>query len=132
MRINIFLNKKFLKDKYIKEAFDDYFKRCSKVVNIRALTSLDENLLLDSTSYNINVSTIGKYINSIELSNIINSCSLNRFKNINIIFSYNGNCTRNNICFSNINILHTGFLYVMVMEQIYRSYKIINNEPYHK
>ncbi len=133
MNINLFLNKKFLKDKYIKEAFNDYIKRCSKFVTIKILDFLNESLLLESTSYNINVSTSGKYIDSIELSNIINSCSLNRFKNINIIFSCDKKeFMKNSICFFNIDISHTGFLYVMVMEQIYRGYKIINNEPYHK
>lgn len=132
MNINVFLNKRFLKDKHIKEAFDDYLKRCSKFVNIKVLTIINEDLLLESTSYNINVSPLGEYIDSIELSNIINYCSLNRFKNINILFSYDKGCVKKNICFFNIDICHTGFLYVMVMEQIYRGYKIINNEPYHK
>ncbi len=133
MNINLFVNKKFLKDKYVKEAFDDYTKRCSKFVTIKILDVLNESLLSESTSYNINVSTSGKYIDSIELSNIINFCSLNRFKNINIIFSCDKEeFLKNSICFFNIDICHTGFLYVMVMEQIYRGYKIINNEPYHK
>lgn len=132
MKVNIFLNENFIKNKYIKENISDYKKRCSKFVIIKLLYKLDLSLFLKSTSYNINVSEKGRYVNSMSFSKIINDCSLNRFKNINIVFDYNLLDVKDDICFCNVDILSSGFLYVMVLEQVYRSYKIINNEPYHK
>lgn len=132
MKINIYVDKKYINKKNIKEAVEDYKKRCSKFVKVNLYYDLNEDLFLKSTSYNINVTTKGKYINSISFSNFINECLLNRIKDINIVFELNYKYIKNNICFSNVDIISSGFLYVMVLEQIYRSYKIINNEPYHK
>lgn len=132
MKVNIFLNEKFIKNRYIKESINDYKKRCSKFVIVNLLYKLDLDLFLERTSYNINVTETGRYVSSICFSGIINNCLLNRFKNINIVFDYKNLSFKDDICFCNIDILSSGFLYVMVLEQIYRSYKIINNEPYHK
>ena len=133
MKINIFVNSKYLNKKYIQEAIEDYKKRCSKFNKITFYNKFNEELLLKSTSYNINVTTEGKYINSIAFSNVINDCLLNRFKDFNVFFELeNKHDNVNNMCFYNVNIISSGFLYVMVLEQIYRSYKILNNEPYHK
>lgn len=132
MKVNIFLNEKFIKNRYIKESISDYKKRCSKFVIVNLLYKLDLDLFLESTSYNINVTEKGRYVDSISFSEIINNCSLNRFKNINVVFDYKNLNLKDDICFCNIDILSSGFLYVMVLEQVYRSYKIINNEPYHK
>lgn len=132
MKINIFVNRKFLNKKYVKEAIEDYKKRCSKFVKLNFLYKLDEDLISKSTSYNINATVSGNYIDSIAFSKIINTCSLNRIKDINIFFELDYKYVDQSICFFNVHIEDTGFLYVLILEQIYRSYKIINNEPYHK
>lgn len=132
MKVNLFLDKKYYKDADIKKALEDYRKRCSRFVDIKLFYKIDLKLFLDSTSYNINVTKNGELINSELFSKVISRCSLNRFKNLNILFENKDLKFNRDICFCNIDLLSTGFLYVMVVEQIYRSYKIINNEPYHK
>lgn len=129
MKINLFLDKRYLKNKNSLEGIMDYYKRCSRFVRIKLYYELDQNLIDSKDAYNINVSIKGKYIDSINFSNIIKSNSINRVKNLNILFD-EFNCY-NNICFVNFN-LDRDLLYLVVLEQIYRSYKIINNEPYHK
>lgn len=126
------MDKKYFKDNLIIEAMKDYMKRCSRFVEVNLFYKLNEKLLLHSSSFNINVNKYGDYLNSIEFSKIINNCLINRFKNINVLFENNDFKSNYDICFLNADIISTGFLYVMVIEQIYRSYKIINNHPYHK
>ncbi len=127
MKVNLFFNLS-VKDKDILKGINDYHKRIGKFTKVTLFNTIDEKLLLNN-SYNINVTTKGRYMSSLEFSNIISDNILNRVKNFNIVF--NKNTKYDNICFVNFDI-NEEYLYMMVLEQIYRSYKIINNEPYHK
>ena len=129
MRINLFLNKKDLRNSDLFPAIMDYFRRIDKFVKINIQYCLNSKLFDQSDSYNINVSIDGEYMDSIEFSNIIRFKSMDRIKNINIVFGTSN--LYHNICFVCFNV-DIDLLFLIVLEQIYRSYKIINNEPYHK
>ncbi len=130
MKVNLFLDCK-IKDKDILGAFDDYKRRCEKFTIVNVYYEINEKLILGEKNYNIIHSASGKYINSIEFSEILKKCSHDRFKNFNIIFDEKCLDGVNKICFVNEKFFGS-FLCVMVVEQIYRAYKIIKNEPYHK
>lgn len=130
MKVNLFLSER-IKDKDILEAFNDYKRRCEKFTRVNVYYELNEKLILGENNYNVVHSTSGKYLNSIEFSEIIKKCSLNRFKNFNVIFDENDFFHGEKICFVNEKFFGS-FFCVMVIEQIYRAYKIIKNEPYHK
>lgn len=129
MRINLFLNKKDLRNFDLFPAIMDYFRRIDKFVKINIYYCLNSKLFDQSDSYNINISIDGEYMDSIEFSNIIRFKSMDRIKNINIVFGTSN--LYHNICFVCFNV-DIDLLFLIVLEQIYRSYKIINNEPYHK
>lgn len=130
MKINFFLNDK-IKDRDILKLFDDYKKRCGRFISINLHYELCEKIVSDENSYNIYVSPSGKCIDSINFSKLVNECALNRVKNLNILFKDHSLKNIDKICFINEKI-DESFLYVMVMEQVYRAYKINNNETYHK
>jgi len=140
-----------IKDKNLKNLIDDYYKRISKYVNIQIIEIKDENEnydemkreskeienYLDNKNYNIALDRLGKNINSIEFSNLIDKTFIN-YSNITFIIggSLGLDKTILDKCnmilsFSSLTFPHQLFR-LMLLEQIYRSFKILNNERYHK
>lgn len=139
-----------VKEKYFLDAIAEYKKRLSKYTkleiielpdyNYDVLKTINEegkNILskINEKDFVITLEIHGKKVNSIELSNFID-------KNIskNIIFVIGGSyglsdtvLKRSNyaLSFSDLTFPHQLFR-VILLEQIYRSFKIINNESYHK
>jgi len=101
---------------------------------------LEENQLLkylDSKDLNIALDIKGKKFNSPLLAELIDK-AFNSFPRINfIIGSSNGlsskvkNLCQEQISFGDITMPH-GLFRVVLLEQIYRAFKINNNESYHK
>ena len=141
-----------IKEKYIKEGIDDYLKRLSKYSKVELIelddVSFDktktlkvegENILkkVNLKSFIITLEIDGKELNSIELSNLIDS-SINNYTDITFIIggSYGlddnvKNISNYKLSFSKMTFPHQLFRLVF-LEQLYRSFKIINNEQYHK
>ena len=140
-----------IKDKNLKNLIDDYYKRISKYVNVQIIEIKDENEnydemkreskeienYLDNKNYNIALDRLGKNINSIEFSNLIDKTFIN-YSNITFIIggSLGLDKTILDKCnmilsFSSLTFPHQLFR-LMLLEQIYRSVKILNNERYHK
>ena len=140
-----------IKDKNLKNLIDDYYKRISKSVNIQIIEIKDENEnydemkreskeienYLDNKNYNIALDRLGKNINSIEFSNLIDKTFIN-YSNITFIIggSLGLDKTILDKCnmilsFSSLTFPHQLFR-LMLLEQIYRLFKILNNERYHK
>lgn len=142
-----------IKESFYKEAIKEYEKRLSKYVNLKIievsdydLGSIEKNLekeqiqimkYIDSKDYVITLEIEGKELNSIELSNHIDKVQI---ENPNITWIIGGsNGLHQNIkkrsnyalSFSKLTFPHQLFR-VILLEQIYRSYKIKNNETYHK
>ena len=139
------------KDKNLKNLIDDYYKRISKYVNVQIIEIKDENEnydemkreskeienYLDNKNYNIALDRLGKDINSIEFSNLIDKTFIN-YSNITFIIggSLGLDKTILDKCnmilsFSSLTFPHQLFR-LMLLEQIYRAFKILNNERYHK
>lgn len=142
-----------IKEKYLKEAIDEYTKRIRKYTNIEIIEVKDEGLVeenkaismegfkiqkyLNQKDYIITMEIDGKEMTSIEFSEKINQILI---ENSNIVFIIGGsyglsqeikNQAKLHLSFSKMTFPHQLFR-VMLLEQIYRSYKIMNNESYHK
>lgn len=142
-----------IKEKYLKDAIEEYEKRLSKYTkleiielqdinndNINIILEKEKELILNKINekdYVITLEIEGKELSSVELSNKIDNIFLT---NSNIAFIIGGSYGLHNeikqrsnfkLSFSKLTFPHQLFR-VMLLEQIYRSYKILNNESYHK
>ena len=139
-----------IKETYFKDALKEYEKRLSKYTKLEIMElpdySYDEkkevveegkNILnkISEKDFVVTLEINGKNLSSEELSDFIN-------KNIsrNIIFVIGGSNGLSSsvldrsdyrLSFSKLTFPHQLFR-VILLEQIYRSFKIINNEAYHK
>ena len=142
-----------IKEDYLKEAIEEYKKRISKYTKIEIIELKDEGLVEEEKAKKIEAEKIDKYINekdyiiTLEIEgNEYNSLELaEKLRNIqiqysNIIFIIGGSYGLNesikeksklHLSFSKLTFPHQLFR-VLVLEQLYRSFKINNNEKYHK
>lgn len=142
-----------IKEKYLQEAIKEYQKRLTKYTKLEIIELKDEqdkNIKkalqhekeqikkhIKETDNIVILDIKGKQYTSEELSTFINK-EITYNNNITfIIGSSNGleeeiqNLTTKKISFSKLTFPHQLFR-VLLLEQIYRSFKIINNETYHK
>ena len=135
-----------LKEKYWKDAVDEYAKRMGKYHKIEIIELNDSNIKdeeklilnkLDEKDYNILLDINGNKLNSEQLADKIDKTFIT---NSNICFIIGGSSgvgeevrskVNYRLSFSNLTFPHQLFR-VMLLEQIYRCFKIINNETYHK
>lgn len=138
-----------IKEKFFIEAIEEYKKRLSKYTKIQIIEVNDEenntllkekeNILkvLNLKDYIITLEIEGTQLSSLELSNKINKTLE---INSNITFIIGGsqglhddikNLSKFKLSFSKLTFPHQLFR-IILLEQLYRSYKIINNETYHK
>ena len=137
-----------LKENYLINAVNDYFERINKYHKISILELKDSDNIFDEEkellkiiqndkSYKILLDINGEEVTSTKLSTLIND-KLTYFSSITfIIGSSNGvsenikNLMNQKISFGKITMPH-GLFRAVLLEQIYRSFKILNNESYHK
>ena len=141
-----------IKENYFKEAISEYKKRISKYTKLEIIeindyaldvkTTLkkegDEILkYLDNSHYNIVMDINGEQLDSVTLSKKINNIFINN-STINFIIggSYGIDERVKEKCnfrlsFSKLTFPHQLFR-IILLEQLYRSFKILNNEEYHK
>ena len=142
-----------VKENYLREAIQEYMKRLSKYTNIEIIEVKDEGLLekdkameqeadkikkhLSPKDYIITMEIEGKEMTSPELANKINDILI---ENSNLVFIIGGSYGLSNsikslaklhLSFSKMTFPHQLFR-LLLLGQIYRSYKILNNESYHK
>lgn len=139
-----------IKESFFKEAVLEYKKRLSKYTKLEIIEVMDEcngdilkkeaNSILKYISdkdYVITLEIEGKELSSIDLANKVNDTLIN---NSNIVFVIGGSLGLDNLVkersnyklsFSNLTFPHQLFR-IILLEQIYRSFKILNNESYHK
>ena len=148
-----------IKENYLKDAISEYSKRLSKFCNLNIIELSDEKLpskLNDSIineiknkectkmiqaikkdSYIICLDLKGKQFSSEEFSEKIDNIALNF--NSSITFIIGGTLGLNEeilslssekICFSKMTFPHQ-LIRVFLLEQLFRAFKISNNETYH-
>lgn len=142
-----------IKEQYWKEAIMEYQKRLSKYVKLSIIevNDCDENHIptvlekekellmrhIETKDYVIALAIEGNLLSSIELSTMIDSTFLSHS---NLTFVIGGsyglhqdikNRANYLLSFSKLTFPHQLFR-VLLLEQLYRSYKIKNNESYHK
>lgn len=137
-----------LKENYLVNSVNDYFERVNKYHKLSIIELKDSDNIIDEEkellkiiqndkSYKILLDIKGEEVSSIEFSTLIND-KLTHFSSITfIIGSSNGvsenikNFMNQKISFGKITMPH-GLFRAVLLEQIYRSFKILNNESYHK
>lgn len=135
-----------IKENYLKDAINDYQKRISKYHKIEIVELPDSNIdnekelikkNINSKDYIITMEIEGNMLSSIELSEKIDKIFIT---NPNITFIIGGstglhqeikNMSNYKLSFSKLTFPH-GLFRLILLEQIYRSFKILNNESYHK
>ncbi len=136
-----------IKEKYLNDLIDDYLKRISKYTKIEIIELKDNSIYqkeisnlkehINDNDYNIALDLRGIMLSSNDLALKIDHI---RSINSNITFIIGGSLgldeeIRNKadlvLSFSNLTFPH-GLFRGLLLEQIYRSFKIINNETYHK
>lgn len=149
-----------LKEKYLKQAIDEYSKRLSRYCKLEIIELNDEKtpdnasekeelMIKDKegkailsrvkdNAYVVAMDLKGKQLTSEELASFISDCGVRG--NSNIVFIIGGSLGLSEevikradykLCFSKMTFPHQLFR-VMLLEQVYRSFRINNNEPYHK
>ena len=136
-----------IKEDYLNKMIDDYQKRISKYHKLEIIELKDTNDLVEEASmikkhisnqdYVISLDIEGKEMDSVSLANHIND-TFNHYGTITFIIgsSYGLDKTIKEmsnlrLSFSKMTFPH-GLFRAILLEQIYRSYKILNNETYHK
>lgn len=139
-----------VKEQYLREAIKEYEKRISKYTKLEIIelpdynydvqkTMLEEgkNILskISEKDFVVTMEIGGKSLSSVELSKFIDK---NISRNITFVIGGSNGLSkdvldRSNyaLSFSKLTFPHQLFRTIL-LEQIYRSFKIINNESYHK
>jgi 23S rRNA (pseudouridine1915-N3)-methyltransferase len=143
-----------IKEKYFKDAIEEYLKRLSKYTKVEIIEleddpSDDEKISLNNekdkiiknikkNDYIITMEIDGTMLDSISLSKKIDNLLSQGNSDLTFIIgsSYGLHndvkvLSKMKLSFSKLTFPHQLFR-VLLLEQIYRSYKIMNNESYHK
>lgn len=149
-----------IKEKYFTMAIDEYAKRLSRYCKLKIVEVADErtpdgasealeNAIrqkeaerilknIKDTDFVITLEILGKQLDSVELSKKIEQLGVTGHSNL--VFVIGGSLGLHpsvsqradfKLSFSNMTFPHQ-LMRVILLEQIYRSFRIQNHEPYHK
>ena len=135
-----------LKEQYLKEGINDYYNRINKYHKIEIIELPDSNIdkekelilkNINTKDYIITLDIEGNNLSSKELADKLDKTFIT---NSNITFIIGGSdglhpeikkLSNYSLSFSKLTYPH-GLFRLILLEQIYRSFKILNNESYHK
>jgi 23S rRNA (pseudouridine1915-N3)-methyltransferase len=144
-----------IKEKYFCDAIDEYLKRLKKYCQIEIVEVKDEKDYddleitkqiegkriiekLDKTYYNVFLDLKGDKLDSEEFANKIDYISCNHSSKICFVIAGSNGYSKEvlehanyKVCFSKMTFTHQ-MIRLFLLEQIYRGFKILNNENYHK
>lgn len=149
-----------IKEKYLNEAIDEYKKRISRFASLNIVELKDrdkpdklsdaeldkiideesEEILtkVDETSYVITLEIAGKLLTSEEFAEEIKNVSVRGYSKITLIIGGSNGFNKKvsnkadlKLSFGRMTMNHK-LMRVVLMEQVFRCFKIINNEAYHK
>lgn len=121
-------------EKTFLEGIKEYEKRLSRYCKIKLNHFKNEKQLLSKLTdktYKILVSVKGKSVTSEELAEKINHLGINGQSDITIILG-DVHLPHNELLALSPMEMDLGIKALIVFEQLYRAYRILNNEPYHK
>lgn len=149
-----------IKEKFYTDAVNEYSKRLSRYCKLEIIQVTDEKTVENSTenemdiikqkeaerllkhipedAYVITLEINGKSLDSMELADQLNQLGINGTSHI--VFVIGGSLGLHatvskranfHLSFSKMTFPHQ-LMRVILLEQIYRSYRIIHNQPYHK
>ena len=135
-----------IKEKFYRDAVEEYMKRLTKYQKVNILEVVDSDISherdlilqnIRAKDYIVTLEITGNMLDSLELSDFIDKrLSINS----NITFIIGGSdglhedvkkISNYKLSFSKMTFPHQLFR-VILLEQIYRSFRILNNEKYHK
>ena len=135
-----------LKEKYLIDLVNEYVKRVNKYHKLELIEVKDSNIkdeameiekYIQSRDFIVTMEIGGKKLNSIEFSKKIDNW-LMTYGNITFIIGGSDGIDESikkksnyALSFSDLTLPH-GLFRGFLVEQIYRSFKFINNETYHK
>ena len=142
-----------IKEKYLREAIEDYVKRIKKYTNFEIIELKDENdqdikkaikvegenilKYVNTKDYIITLEVKGEQLSSEKFAEKITKINID-YSNICFIIGGSNGLSEDvlkkkkfSLSFSKMTFPHQLFR-VILLEQIYRAYKIKNNESYHK
>lgn len=149
-----------IKENFLREAIQEYTKRLSKYCNLNIIELPDEKIPININeknadiikekesnriishikkgSYTICLDLKGIEFSSEQFANNINSLSINNISNITFIIGGSLGMSRTllnsvnqKICFSKLTFPHQ-LIRLFLLEQLFRSFKILNGETYHR
>lgn len=121
-------------EKFYLEAIKEYEKRLSRYCKIQLLHLKSKEQLLKKLfdkSFKLLISTEGQTISSQELASKINTLGLSGISDVAIIIGAAKIPHDETFAISPLD-MDFGLQTTLIVEQIYRSYRILNNQPYHK
>ncbi len=148
-----------IKEKYLKDSIDEYSKRLSKYCKLNIIEIQDESLpnkinentilevkdkegkkiieTIKNSSYVISLDLKGKQFTSEEFADKIEKISTRGYSDISFVIGGTLGLDKEVldksnelICFSKMTFPHQ-LIRVFLLEQLFRSFKILNNETYH-
>ncbi len=136
-----------IKEKYLTDLINDYQKRINKYHKLEIIELKDSNINnekeeilkhIKTSDYIISMCIEGKLLTTLEFKDKIESLMLNGNSNITFIIGGSDGIhdqikrlSNELISFSKLTFPH-GLFRGILLEQIYRIFKIMNNETYHK
>lgn len=149
-----------IKEKYLNEAIDEYKKRISRFASLNIVELKDrdkpdklsdaeldkiideesEEILtkIDEQSFVITLEIAGKLLTSEEFAEEIKNVSVRGYSKITLIIGGSNGFNKKvsskadlKLSFGRMTMNHK-LMRVVLMEQVFRCFKIINNEAYHK
>ena len=159
MEINIIAVGK-LKEKYLQDGIDEYIKRLSKFAKVNIIEIQDEKVKenlsykeiekikqiegnkilshIKSKDYIISLALNGKTLDSVEFSETLSKIMIDGYSSITFIIGASLGLSQDVLDKSDLKLSFSKFTFphqlmrLILIEQIYRAFKIINNETYHK
>ena len=146
-----------IKEKYLKDGISDFMKRLTpytsiEIIELNPIEIRDENLtskileeegekilsLIKEDSYVITMEINGKQLSSEELADKINEIIFSGISELIFVIGSSCGLSKNvskranfNLSMSKMTFLHQ-FARLILIEQIYRAFKILKGEKYHK
>ena len=149
-----------IKEKFYIDAIQEYAKRLSRYCKLEIIQVADEKTTencseteidivkkkeaerilkyIPEQAYVVTLEILGKQLDSVEMADKINRLGIGGTSHIVFVIGGSLGLHRSvsersdfKLSFSKMTFPHQ-LMRVILLEQIYRSYRIINNEPYHK